>query len=213
VLRELEQQEPTDDERQRVRDLVQDMELDAYAQATIASRIADDSAARLDVSRRWSSPLAYGFTLAFLPLVYALSVLEASTWAFAASTITLALALVMVLSSTFRRHTRLERSQSAHRKVASDYLIVAERAKAYRMLHVERSVSAEDLYQLVEDLRRDKERQDRSFHPTASELEAARAATRVRVVLPAAGLDDAAPDDAADHEEAESADRVRRGAR
>ena len=52
--------------------------------------------------------------------------------------ITVLLALVVLLVTSMRRHARLERRLAEHRRIASDFLIVAERAKAFDMVHAER---------------------------------------------------------------------------
>src|SRR5690606_16142536 len=68
-----------------------------------------------------------------------------------------------------------------HRKISSDFLVIAERAKAFAMVHAERLQSRRELGEILEDLRRDKERQDRLFHPSASALETARALVGPRI--------------------------------
>lgn len=181
LLAEQRSRAPSEDDRRAFVAFVEEVELDSYAQATMASRIADESDQALTSRSGWATPLGIVLTLAAPGLVAALAHagLDA-TWFWAAvSTLILVLGLVLISTSRHQRQHRdaLER----HRKISSDFLILAERAKAYRMVHAERLQEAETLHELLEELRRAKERQDRTFHPSAPALEAARDYVRYRV--------------------------------
>lgn len=183
VLREIAERAPTDEERETFSAYVNEVRLDAYAQATMASEIAEDAEAKLTRSRRVSEPILVG------ALVAVPAVVQGTAWqlggytssTFITVTLTFALFILMLWIASFRRHGRLERASRKHRKVASDFLIIAERAKAYAMVHAERLASSGELGELLESLRRDKEKQDRVFHASAAELERARALAGVRI--------------------------------
>lgn len=171
VLREIADRAPTAEERERFSAYVGEVRLDAYAQATLASEIADRADAALAASRRVTSPLLTSVLVVF-PLVafYASKLLAESSGLFVAVMSTAALAYLAAVVSSTRRERRLEAQSSEHRKIASSFLILTERAKAYAMVHAERLVSSRELLEVLEELRRAKERQDKDFHPGAAEL-------------------------------------------
>ena len=182
LLVELSERAPSEEERERFRAFVREVEIDAYAQATLASGTAHGAEQALARSRRLWIPMAYLLALASPLATWAAhSLVELSAAAFTAFVVTLLLALLLLISRNAGRHHALERRIKQHRRIASDFLIVAERAKAYRMVHAERLVSAEELAERVEELRLAKERQDRQFHPSATELETARTSARQRI--------------------------------
>jgi hypothetical protein len=179
---ELAARAPSPDDREAFQALVKEIQLDAYAQAHIASSVADEAEGALGRSRRVASPAANALTIATpLVLMVIASVAEGFGFAFYALAITFALLLLTLVVTNLRRHLRLESVMKRERKTASDFLVVAERAKAYRMVHAERLDSAEELAELLEQLRRDKERLDARHHVSANTLERTREAVRYRV--------------------------------
>ncbi|MCC6524073.1 MAG: hypothetical protein IT373_15540 [Polyangiaceae bacterium] len=223
VLHELEHRAPTDDERARCRALIDEIELDAYAQATLASREADEAERALERSRRLGGPAVYAAALASPLLSYACARWLSDPTAVAAALVTLATALGLLVSTTLRRNARLERRLRELRRVASDFTILAERARAYRLVHAERIAEAQELVELVEELRLAKEAQDRQYHPSTADLEVARDTVRHRIEappeplrVPAPRVAVASPDedarlaDASDAAEAEVARLTRR---
>lgn len=183
VLREIAERAPTASDRERFTTYVEEVRLDAYAQATLASDIADTAEGRLTRSRAITTPLLNVMFVAF-PLALFVAAKLAGGYrsaAFIASALTAALTYLAVLVQSTRHERRLEKESSRHREVASRFLILAERAKAYTMVHAERLASAEELHEVLEDLRRAKERQDGDFHPSARELETARELVRPRI--------------------------------
>jgi hypothetical protein len=183
VLAEIAERTPSDEDRETFASYVNEVRLDAYAQATMASEVADHADATLEVSRSWATPLTVVLLVA-LPLLFGFG----SRWlggfysaGFVATAIAASLFFTVFAVSTLRRHHRLEREVRANRKIASDFLIIAERAKAFAMVHAERLATRTELDELIEDLRKDKERQDRAFHPSAPQLEAARERVRPRI--------------------------------
>lgn len=183
VLREIAERAPTPAERKRFTSYVDEVRLDAYAQATLASDIADDALADLTRSRKITGPLLSALFVAFpLALFTGARLFDGyRSPAFIATALTAALAYLAVLIQSTRRERRLERESTAHREIASRFLVLAERAKAYAMVHAERLTSSEELHEVLEDLRRAKERQDNGFHPSAHDLEAARERVRPRI--------------------------------
>ena len=205
VLQEIAERAPTAGDRERFTDYVNEVRLDAYAQATLASDIADAASVRVNQSRKWMVPV-YGALLLMGPLF-------AEGWPISGRYllmgVAVALALLAMVATRAWRHASLDGDIAKHRKIASDFLIIAERAKAYAMVHAERHLPAAELHELIEGLRRDKERQDRAFHPSAASLETARDEVRARFRLEARPRI-AVDEDADEDEEQLAAPRKRR---
>lgn len=182
VAREIEERAPTEAERQRFVDYVEDVELDALALASLASGVATRAEEELARAQRRSVPVAWALALAAPTIIWASArSLGGATSAFAAVLATLTLALVFLTATNLRRHGRLTSHAAEHRRIASDYLIVAERAKAYRMVHAERIAEAAELDVRLAELRKLKEARDEAFHARSDEVEAARLEARRRI--------------------------------
>jgi hypothetical protein len=176
VLRRIEERAPSDDERSAFRAFVEEVRVDAYAQAILASDIADEAEAR---GPRYGSRLILALVVIAPIVMLGFSTLGGWTFLAAASTFVIALAALGV--HNLRRDAALGRRARQHFQIASEFLILAERAKAFMMVHAERTASSEELHRLLEDLRRDKERQDRLFDPSVHALEEARERARARI--------------------------------
>ena len=200
VLQEIAERTPTDAERDTFSTYVNEVRLDAYAQATMASEIAEAEEQQLKRSTEIISPLLTLLVVA-LPLLALASaqVLGGFTSpAFIAVALTMGLGVLALWITRFRRHHALDRRSREHRRIASDFLIVAERAKAFAMVHAERLATTGELHEVLEGLRRDKERQDRSFHASAPALEEARERVGPRIAIDdkrRIAFDDHAPDE------------------
>lgn len=183
TLREIEERAPTEVERRRFVAYVEEVELDALACASLASDIARSAEEELARSQQQATPA--GWALALLtPLSVWAAARNLDAPGFAAVLATLSLALVSLGLTNLRRNGRLAARAREHRAVASDYLIVAERTKAFRMIHVEQVATAAELDALLADLRKLKERRDERFHASSDELEGAREEVRLRIEPP-----------------------------
>lgn len=180
--REYRARAPSPEHRRSFRSYVREVQQDAYAQATVAARHAEQAESALDRSRSVATPASYAMTIA---LPFTASILASWTGGlsatFLAALATCVIAWLALVVSTVRRHGRLEAEIKAARKVSSDYQVLTERAKAYRMVHAERIDSAEELHRVLEELRLDKERLDGESHLGATEIEAAREMIRYRI--------------------------------
>lgn len=181
ALREFERERlaraPSDEDRARFLSYVREVQLDSLAQASVATGHAAQSQRMLRRSRGIAMPAMYAATIA-LPLVTTSMVSwfgGQTVWTLAAIG-TFVIAWLSLISSSVRRHATLDTAARASMKVASDYLVLAERAKAYRMVHAERLDSAKELHELLEAIRIDKERLDAATHLDMTEIEQARAA-------------------------------------
>lgn len=213
VLQEIAERTPTAAERDTFSAYVNEVRLDAYAQATMASEIADQDERQLTRSRQVISPLLTLLVVA-LPLLALASarVLGGfSSPSFIAAALTACLGVLALWIARFRRHHELEQRSRQHRRIASDFLIIAERAKAFAMVHAERLATTGELHEVLEDLRREKERHDRSFHASAPALEAARALVGPRIANQ--DMRRIAPADTTDDEEVAPPGRRRTRAR
>ena len=181
--------EPSSQERQAFRTFVKEVELDSRAQAAVASLRAEGQDSRLSWSRRLFNPLGYGLLLGAVPaLYYALTFLAGGNPAspiFLAAAATTALTLFTLWRTTAKRHHRLAKERDSKRETMSQYLILAERAKAYRLVHAERLETKEELDKLTNDLVASKEHQDGRFHPDLQDLDKARDSVRHRFITEA----------------------------
>ena len=174
--REREAAAPSERQRQGFVDFVRDTEDDARALAQVASQRANSEERALHRSRWFFGPVPWLLFAGALPALWAAFI--GASGVVGAIAVTALLVALMALIRNVQRHGRLERSVKADRRAASDYLIVAERARAYRQVHAERLESKQRITNLMERLQRDKEDVDQKFHPCAGELEEAKQSVR-----------------------------------
>lgn len=200
VLREARQQlekeiddaKPSARERRAFQMFVRNVELDAHAQATIASKDAEAAERSLKRSRRWRTPLSYALAVLALPLAFLAYSTFGLTLPFLVYSLTFTIGFLMHLVAASNRHSRLEADIERDLKTASEFLLLTEQAKAYRVVHAERLSNRKELDRLVEEVQKQKERLDKEYNPKVSDLEAARETLRVRVEVeePATLLDE-----------------------
>ena len=191
---------------------VKETELDAHAQATVASGTAEKLRSRLRWSRGTLGVLPWLLFAAAAPLLYAVFL-----WAgallipafIAASAGLLAVFLTLVVSNV-RRHNRLDREAQRLEVIASDYLIMAEQAKTYRLVHAERLETKGKLDDLTQGLGQAKDKLDKRFHPPVAELETARDSVRHRISVESVDLEAEFDERLAEAEAAESEGATRR---
>ena len=180
---EAEEARPTGREREAFQDFVRQIEVDCHAQAVVASNRADQNDRDASWSRWLRGALALAVTAALVFTAYA----TLSVWGFAPVTAIASgvagLVLLFILISNFRARRRFEKASVKRRKTASDYLVVAERARAFRTVHAERLESRRELDGLVKRLQDDKEKLDQDHHLRVEDLYAAQDSVRSRVSL------------------------------
>jgi len=148
-------------------EFVKETEVDAHAQAVVASGSAGQSRSKLKWSRRTFGAIPWLLFASAVPLL--------------AASAGLLVVFLTVLVGSVRRHGRLERSARDLEQISSDYLIMAERAKSYRLVHAERLETKGRLDELTGSLRDAKEKLDKRFHPPVSELDGVRESVRHRI--------------------------------
>lgn len=172
---------PEPRERQAFREFVKEVEVDCHAQAAVASAEADKVERSLRRSKFWRNSLAYLLLLGLGPVAYEAYALYGLSATSAVIVGTMALTLLVLAVTNGSRHRALAERFSSKRKTASDYLVVAERAKAYRLVHAERLQTKERLDHLTSGLRTDKEDLDKRHWPRVEDLHEARDSVRYRV--------------------------------
>lgn len=182
--REAAEAAPGSRERKIFRDFVKEVEIDAHAQATVASASADDADGTLRRARAWRNPLAYFLLLAIGPMGYEAYLTRQSSPLFIFLTAMAALFLCYFAIASGVMYEDLRKKFREMRKVASDYLVVAERAKAFRMVHAERIETRKEMERALRDLSSEKEKLDRKYCPRVEDLHQARDSVRVRVEEP-----------------------------
>jgi len=185
--RELESEARSEEPSARLKrgfvEFVKETEVDAHAQAVVASGSAGQSRSKLKWSRRTFGAIPWLLFAGAVPLLYADWMYTGSLTApaFLAASAGLLVVFLTVLVGSVRRHGRLERSARDLEQISSDYLIMAERAKSYRLVHAERLETKGRLDELTGSLRDAKEKLDKRFHPPVSELDGVRESVRHRI--------------------------------
>jgi len=182
---------PSERLRQGFIEFVKETELDCHAQAVVASGTASGYHRRLRWSRRLRGPLPWVLFTGAVPALYAvfLRVGSYDAPAFIAAAAGLLVAFLTILISNAVRHGRFEDKAQELDRAASDYLIMAERAKSYRLVHAERLETKGRLDELTQRLRAAKVKLDQRFHPPVDELDAAKDSVRHRISVDAVDLD------------------------
>jgi ABC-type multidrug transport system fused ATPase/permease subunit len=177
--------------RQGFVEFVKETEVDAHAQAVVASGSAEQLRARRRWSGRLLGPVPWLLFAGAVPALYAVFIWAGSLGApaFIAAAAGLLVAFLTLLVSNGVRHGRLEREAKKLEKISSDYLVMAERAKSYRMVHAERLETKGRLDDLMSGLRKAKVQLDDKFHPPVDELDRARDSVRHRISVEAVDLD------------------------
>lgn len=184
VKAELDAEAPDARQREAFRHFVQETEIDAHAQAAVASGDADRLTSRVRWSRRLFGPLPYMVLLGAAPVLYAvlqyvgalLSVEFIGVAAF------LLVAFLMILWTNIMRHSRCEDEARRFYKIASEYRIMAERAKTFRIVHAERLETKSRIDELTAQLRKHKNQLDEKFHPSIASVDVARESVRGRIM-------------------------------
>jgi hypothetical protein len=183
--REVLEGQPTGRQKEGFLEFVRETELDSHAQATVASGEADQHASKVRWTRRLLGPLPWMVFLGAWPALYALWqwVGALVSVEFIGASVGLLAAFLVLLVTGTRRRWRYEDRAKRLYKIASDYLVLAERAKTFRLVHAERMESKKRLDDLTEQLRRAKVDLDDKFHPSVASVDEARNSVRHRISL------------------------------
>ena len=189
-------------------EFVQETELDSHAQAVVASGSADRYASKARWSRRLLGPLPWMVFLGALPALYAVWqwVGAFGSVEFIGAVVGLLVTFLTLLVTSTRRRWRYEDSAKRLYGIASDYLVLAERAKSFRLVHAERLESKARLMDLTKKLRVTKIELDDKFHPSVTSVDEARESVRHRISVEGLniGLDGEAFDERLAEAEAEA---------
>lgn len=180
VRNEMLAEAPTGRLKESFLEFVRETELDCHAQATVASNSADQLEAQSKWAKRFTAPLPWLTVLGALPALY-VALQHFGSYLSLGFIMTVVAALV-IFSGTLKlswQHGNQEPEKL--RKISSDYLVLAERAKSFRLVRAERMDSKARLDELTEQLRKSKVELDNQFHPRVDEVEAARESKRFRV--------------------------------
>lgn len=184
--REVVEGQPTARQREAFRNYVREVEVDAHAQATVASNKADRAERGLRWSRRFWGMLSTLYMMVLGPALFAAHRFLQAQLFHLLMTFLVALVLwVILLGVRSSRTGKAEESIKASRKVSSDYLRIADQAKSFRIVHAERIESKDKLGKLVEDLERQKSQLDTNHHVRVEDLYEAADSVRSRVELDA----------------------------
>lgn len=178
LQREAEAEVPTVRERDLFRRFVRSEEEDCRIQARAASADAARSARNFAWGRWFFLPTAL-LMLAALPVLgyflYMRFADGAGFWTILCSAIFVAFSLLI---ATMTRQKRLKEHDDAHRKIASDYWILAERAKKLRMIDSALVGTRQGVQAELDSYQRAKQQVDDRYLPDARSLDTARVAVR-----------------------------------
>lgn len=174
---------PTVREREAFQAFVREVEVDAHAQATVASTEADKADLTLRRSRRWRNTLAYLLLLTILPVAFLAYQAMGLSLATGAVVTSMALALCVLAITNSNHHNELIKRFNSKRRVASDYLLVAERAKALRLVQAERLDTKTSLDKLAQELQSKKADLDERHWPRVDDLYNAQDSVRARISI------------------------------
>ncbi len=204
VLQEVAERAPTREERERFIAYVREVRVDAQTQADLSSARAATADAQRSRSSRVAEPILAAGVVGGPLIVHALA-----GWAALAGPAlwvvitTLVLAYLALLVTSARRNHRLSNTVGEQAKLSSDFMIIAERARAFEMVHAERLTSSRELHDVLEELRRAKERQDQRHRPDTAALEKARSQARLRIDADTPSRIAATTDESSDEEDVE----------
>ena len=184
VKAELDAEAPDARQREAFRHFVQETEIDAHAQAAVASGDADRHTSKARWSRRLFGPLPYMVLLGAAPALYAIFqyVGVFQSFEFIGSAAFLLVAFVTLLVTNGFRHDHHDDEARKFYKVASEYRIMAERAKTFRIVHAERLETKKRIDDLTAQLRKHKNELDEKFHPSIASVDQARESVRGRIM-------------------------------
>ena len=182
---------PSERERSGFIELVKETELDAHAQATTASGSGDKWSSKAQWSRRLWGPWPWVLILGALPALYGVfrTVGSCLSVEFIGAAVGLLVALGVSWVLTWR-HQQYDEEAKRLYKIASDYLVLAERARAFRLVHAERMWSKARLDDLTEQLRKSKVELDNKYHPRIEEVDQARESVRHRIAIESVDIEE-----------------------
>lgn len=176
---------PNQKERTTAKEFIREVELDSLTQAHAASGIADETEVYLASARKVRSPLFYASLISFIPTLLYLNM--AKGWDFSHANLwaamgTMVVAFITICVSNDAAYTRAKNVIDSHRKVSSDYWVLAEFAKKARMVETDAAASRSELANLTEKVSTLKANLDHHFHPSAVRVEKSRVAVKEQLI-------------------------------
>lgn len=184
VRKEMEEARPTNREREAFQHFVRDIELDAHAQAVVASNRASEANKGARWARRWRTFRSLFLAALIGPALFAFYRFFQVHWdhlGIVAAVMLVPLLVSLVAGRKSLEH--LEKVDRTGRETASNYLRVADQAKAYRLMHAERLDSKKELDKLIKDLGDRKDHLDSNHHLRVEDLYAAKDTIRGRIEM------------------------------
>jgi hypothetical protein len=154
-----------------------EVELDATTQALVASSSADKAEVKVGPAKRVYSLWITTF-LVCIAATTACVALGANPMLALVSELGMLVSFIMALFLHSRPH-QLEEEVRRHRKVSSDYMILADQAKAGRITM--ENATEKELKSHIESLRRHKDSLDSDYHPRIDEVMQTREQVKVRI--------------------------------
>lgn len=180
--REYAERVPNTKDRAAFKEFIREAEIDCLTQGTAASNDFEKAEASLLWSRRVRLPFA---CLLFIGLpilgffLYQGFATGPGFWTFLIAAIGAAIAFAVNLSA---RHERLIESIKHNKKVSSDYWVLAEAAKRFRVVTAECSQKKGELDEALTNFTRSKRELDDRYWPNARALETARGEVRSQLM-------------------------------
>jgi hypothetical protein len=173
---------PTPREREAFKEFVREAELDCLTQANAASGDSDRAALAYRWSRRVRLPFSWGLFLAAPVLAFFLH--RSYEWGlgFWAFILPLIAGAIGFAYYTSERHDKLEPHQALFGKVASDYWVLAERAKKLQLVTAHTALNRGELQTALTDFTAAKKELDDRYLPSARSLEKSRGEVRAQLL-------------------------------
>lgn len=173
---------PTPREREAFKVFVREAEMDCLTQANAASADGDRAVSAYRWNRRIRIPFAWGLSLAAPILAFFLHQRYEwglGFWAFLVPLIAGALGFAYY---TNERDDKLAPRQALFGKVASDYWILAERAKKLQLVTAQTALNRGELQKSLDEFTSAKKELDDRYLPSARNLEKSRGEVRAQLL-------------------------------
>lgn len=169
---------PSPKDRKAFQDFVREAEFEALASATASSVEADVMERWLAVSRTLSTPLSWVWLLATPILGFLLHQRFGFGVGFFAYFLPLVIGAVTFAFTTSFRHQLRFNNVASRRKITSDYLMLADKAKQHRIVTAEGALTRGELVEALRYFTNEKAQLDNKYHPTVKTLGRARVLAR-----------------------------------
>lgn len=179
---ELSSEVPHEKDIRAYKDYAREVEFDCLVQANAASEMADKEDREWTASRRWRTPLNWAFVV-MAPVAYFFIDKHTHGILWFLALLTYCFTAGLSVGKTWETQTQAHKEFTELRRQASEYLLLAERAKKVRSVELATAVSRGELRDIIARLVNDKASQDRSFHPATTTLQEARVRVRDQLAV------------------------------